>query len=62
MANRGLRRTTSVQEDWFAWLPEEKDRLFDAAVGELEISYSIISVSLNDAFNLSRQGKLDPAR
>jgi hypothetical protein len=62
IANRGLRRTTSVQEDWIAWLPEEKDRLFDAAVGELEISYSILSVSLNDAFNLCRQGKLAPAR
>ncbi len=62
IANRGLRRTASVQEDWVAWLPEEKDRLFDAIVNELGISYGILSVSLNDAFNLCRQGKLAPAR
>src|SRR6266568_1483434 len=62
VANRGLRRTASVQEDWVAWLPEEKDRLFDATLSELEISYGILSVTLNDAFNLCRQGKLAPAR
>lgn len=62
VANRGFRRTASVQEDWIAWLPEEKDRLFDATVNELEILYSILSVTLNDAFNLCRQGKIAPAR
>jgi hypothetical protein len=62
VANRGLRRTASVHEDWLAWLPEEKEGLFDAALGELEVSYSILSVTLNDAFNLCRQGKLAPAR
>lgn len=62
IANRRLRRTASVQEDWVAWLPEEEDRLFDAIVNELGISYGILSVSLNDAFNLCRQGKLAPAR
>ncbi len=62
IANRGLRRTASVQEDWVAWLPEEKDRLFDATLNELDISYGILSVTLNDAFNLCRQGKLVPAR
>ncbi len=62
IANRGLRRTTSVQEDWVAWLPEEKDRLFDTTLNELEIAYGILSVTLNDAFNLCRQGKLAPAR
>jgi hypothetical protein len=51
-----------VQEDWVAWLPEEKDRLFDGILNELEISYSILSVTLNDAFNSCRQGKLAPAR
>ena len=60
-SHRGL-RTASVQEDWLAWLPEEKDRLFDAITGELEISYGILSVTLNDAFTLCRQGKLAPAR
>lgn len=62
VANRGFRRTASVQEDWVAWLPEEKDRLFDAALNEFEISYSILSVTLNDAFNLCRQGKIAAAR
>jgi len=62
LANRGPRHSTSVQEDWLAWLPEEKDRLFDATRSELEICYAILSVSLNDAFNLCRQGKLAPAR
>jgi len=61
-ANRGPRHTTSVQEDWIAWLPEEKDRLFDATRGELDISYAILSVTLDDAFNLCRQGRLAPAR
>jgi hypothetical protein len=62
IADRGLRRTASVQEDWLAWLPEEKDRLFDGTLSELDISYGILSVSLNDAFNLCRQGKLASAR
>jgi hypothetical protein len=62
IANRGLRHTASVQEDWVAWLPEEKDRLFDATLNELEICYSILSVTLDDSFNLCRQGKLAPAR
>jgi hypothetical protein len=62
LANRGSRRTASVQEDWVAWLPEEKDRLFDATLSELEISYGILSVTLDDAFTLCGQGKLAPAR
>jgi hypothetical protein len=62
LAHRGFRRTASVQEDWVAWLPEEKDRLFDATRSELEISYGILSVSLDDAFNFCQQGKLGPAR
>ena len=62
IANRGLRRAASVQEDWVAWLPEEKDRLFDATLNELEISYGILSVTLDDAFNLCQQGRFAPAR
>ena len=62
LANRGPRRITSVQEDWIAWLPEEKDRLFDATRNELEICYAILSVTLDDGFNLCRQGKLAAAR
>jgi len=59
---RGTRRTATVLEDWLAWLPDEKDRLFDATTAELEISYVILSVALNDAFTLCHRGKLAPAR
>jgi hypothetical protein len=62
IVNRGLRRTASVQEDWLAWLPEEKVRLFDATLNELDRSYGILSITLDDAFNLCRLGKLAPAR
>ena len=62
IANRGLRHTASVQEDWVAWLPEEKDHLFDAILSELEISYGILSVTLDDGFTLCHLGKLSPAR
>src|SRR5947207_14894775 len=58
----GTRRMATVQEDWLAWLPEEKDRLFDAIINELEISYVILSVALNDAFTLCHHGKLASAR
>src|SRR6202011_1709892 len=51
-----------VQEYWVACPPEEKDSLFDATLSELEISYGILSVTLDDAFNLCREGKLAPAR
>ena len=64
IASTRLPRRTGqrVHEDWLAWLPEEKDRLFDATLNELEVSYVILSVSLDDAFNLCKQGKLSAAR
>jgi hypothetical protein len=52
----------TVQQDWISWLPEDKDRLFDATLDELEVSYVILSVALNDAFTLCQQGKLGQAR
>jgi len=58
----GVRRTATVQDDWISWLPEEKDRLFDATLDELEVSYVILSVALNDAFALCQEGKLGQAR
>ena len=57
-----VRRTATVQEDWFAWLPEAKDRLFAFTRNELEVSYIILSVALDDAFTLCKQGMLLPAR
>ncbi len=56
------RHMATVQEDWVSWLPEDKDRLFDATLDELEVSYVILSVALNDAFTLCQQGKLGQAR
>jgi hypothetical protein len=58
----GSRRMATVQQDWISWLPEDKDRLFDATLDELEVSYVILSVALNDAFTLCQQGKLGQAR
>ena len=57
-----VRRTATVQEDWVAWLPEAKDRLFAFTHQELEVSYSILSVTLDDALTLCKQGLLPPAR
>lgn len=53
----GLRRTATVHQDWLAWLPAEKDQLFAATVEELEVSYSILSVALDDAFTLCQLDK-----
>jgi hypothetical protein len=57
-----IQRGSTVQEDWVAWLPERKDLLFASARKELEVSYLILSVTLDDAFTLCRQGMLVPAR
>jgi len=50
----------SVSEDWRAALPAEKDRLFEAVVAELETSYGMLSVALNEALHLRAQGALGP--
>lgn len=55
-------RRASVPEEWVAWLPEEKDCLYGATINELEVSYVILSVSLDDGFALCKQGKLLAAR
>jgi len=51
-----------VREDWFAWLPAEKDGVFDSAKAELEPFYSMLSVTLDEAFSLRDQGVLTHAR
>jgi hypothetical protein len=58
---RGVQRSLGVREDWLAWLPEEKDRFFSSIHSELETSYVISSISLNDVLTLSREGRLPPA-
>ena len=52
-------RSSSVQEDWSAWLPPAKAEAFDACVRQLELSYGMFSVSLNEALELRRTGKLE---
>ena len=55
-------RARSVREDWLAWLPAEKDGIFDASVADLEASYGMLSVTLDEAFALSARGALRQAR
>ncbi len=51
-ASRKVRPTGvgTVKRDWIASLPEGSDRLYGAALDELEASYTIQSVTLNEAF------------
>ncbi len=51
-------RGSSVKDDWRARLPEEKSYLFSAYVHELEATYGMLSVTLNEALELQRQGQL----
>ena len=54
-------RGTSVKDDWRAWLPEEKDQVFRSHVRQLEISYNMLSVSLDEALALRQGGRLEKA-
>jgi hypothetical protein len=58
---RGVQRPFDVRQDWLASLPEEKERFFEAIHSQLETSYVIASISLNDVLTLSREGRLPPA-
>ena len=42
----------SVQEDWCAWLPQQKAQVFSTFVQELETIYNMLSVALNEALEL----------
>jgi hypothetical protein len=57
-----VRRTATVHEDWLAWLPDAKDHLFAFTNQELEASYISVSVALNDALTLCKQGMFLQAR
>jgi hypothetical protein len=46
----------SVQQDWRAWLPEEKAEVFHNYEHRLESLYNMFSVSLNEAIELDRAG------
>jgi hypothetical protein len=51
------RRYDAVQQDWRAFLPEAKADLFEIHTRELENSYLMLSVSLNEAMDLRQQGQ-----
>jgi hypothetical protein len=59
---RALSAFHSVREDWFAWLPREKDHLFDATRTELECSNLILCVTLDEALSLCARGETSLAR
>jgi hypothetical protein len=53
-----LPRGTSVQQDWRAWLPEEKAVVFHKQELRLEALYNMFSVSLDEAIGLKHRGFL----
>lgn len=60
-AKRARQRSRSVREDWFAWLPNEMDRLFDATRGDLESSNVILSITLDEALSLCERREFERA-
>ncbi len=56
-----LGRGTSVKDDWRAHLSEEKSQVFTTYVHELDSTYGMLSVSLNEALELQRNGRLTKA-
>jgi len=50
-------RGNSVQDDWRAGLPREKAQVYNQHVHELESSYAMLSVSLNEAIELRQLGQ-----
>jgi hypothetical protein len=50
-------RGNSVQADWRAGLPKEKAEVYNKHVHELESSYAMLSVSLNEAIELRQLGQ-----
>ncbi len=51
-------RGSSVQQDWRAWLPEDKAQIFHKHEHHLESLYYMFSVSLNEAIELKHVGLL----
>jgi hypothetical protein len=50
--DRSPARGRSVSDDWRAWLPESKAQVFDHQVRRLESSYTMLSISLDEAIEL----------
>lgn len=55
-------RASLVPEEWLARLPAEKEKLFVTTAEELEASYAMLSVALNEAFSLRTRSTLAHAR
>lgn len=49
-------QVSSVQADWIASLPEFKMRTFKMYAGELEASYLMLSIPLDEAIGLRKEG------
>ncbi len=54
-------RTRTVNEDWAAWIPPEKSRLFDVARKELESSNVILSMTIDEALDHCKAGRWQTA-
>jgi hypothetical protein len=54
-------RGMSVKDDWRAWLPQEKNRVFCSYVRQMEVSYNMLSVSLDEALELRHCGQFSKA-
>lgn len=59
---RGWFGKKRIRSDWRARLPEPHQRVFALAVSDLECSYTMFSVTLNDALHLHSSGSLVGAR
>ena len=53
-----IRRSVFVQDDWCAWLPQEKAQVFNEQVQQLESVYMMFSIALNEAIEFRRTGML----
>jgi len=51
-------RGASVKDDWRARLSEEKSKVFGSCVDQFEASYTMFSISLNEAMELRQAGRL----
>jgi hypothetical protein len=53
-----IRPRPSVQDDWCAWLPQEKAQVFTEQVQQLESIYMMFSIALNEAIEFRQKGML----
>jgi hypothetical protein len=54
--NVRIRALPSVQDDWCAWLPQDKAQAFDECVHQLESVYTMFSIALNEAMEYRQSG------